>query len=109
MRNREDNLKLYDKAVGMSSDFQRKGKTMPYTSSNGYMFSLLNKSGELGIRMSKNDQTDFKSKYESGIFKSYGATMRDYVLIPQSMIDDSSLLLKYLTIGFDYVNSLPPK
>ena len=69
MSNREDNIKLYDKAVSMSSDFQRKGKTMPYTSSNGYMFSLLNKSGELGIRMLKNDQTEFKSKYESGIFQ----------------------------------------
>ena len=41
----EERLKLYDELVAKCPRFKRKGKTMPYTSANGYMFSLLNKSG----------------------------------------------------------------
>lgn len=48
----EDNLKLYDMAVAKCPEIERKGKSMPYTSANGHMFSLLNKDGELGIRFS---------------------------------------------------------
>ena len=48
-----ENLKVYDELVAQCSRFERKGKTMPYTSANGHMFSLLNKDGELGFRYSK--------------------------------------------------------
>ena len=41
----EENLKRYDELIAKCPRFERKGKTMPYTSSNGYMFSLLNKKG----------------------------------------------------------------
>lgn len=40
-------LKIYDELVANSPRIERKGKTMPYTSANGYMFSLLNKAGEI--------------------------------------------------------------
>ena len=49
----KDKLAQYDKLIAACTDFERKGKTMPYTSANGYMFSLLNKDGETGIRLSK--------------------------------------------------------
>jgi len=49
----KEKLALYDKLVELSPEFERKGKTVPYTSANGYMFSLLNKDGEFGIRLSK--------------------------------------------------------
>ena len=39
----EEKLKLYDELISKCPRFERKGKTMPYTSANGYMFSLLNK------------------------------------------------------------------
>ena len=45
----KEKLKIYDELVSKCSRFERKGKTMPYTSANGYMFSLLNKDGEIGI------------------------------------------------------------
>jgi len=51
---------------------------MPYTSANGYMFSLLNKAGEFGIRLPKERGTEFKEKYNSTIFKSHGAIIKDY-------------------------------
>ncbi len=49
----EERLKLYDELVAQCPNFERKGKTVPYTSANGYMFSLLNKDAEFGIRFLK--------------------------------------------------------
>lgn len=105
----ESNLKKYDAIVALTDKFERKGKTMPYTSSNGYMFSLLNKSGEFGIRLSKEDQTIFKEKYNTTIFKSYGPVMKDYVLVPDNLLDDQQLILEYLEKSYAFVHSLPTK
>ncbi len=42
-------------------------------------------------------------------FKSYGATMRGYILIPEEMWNDLDTLARYLNEGYDYVMSLEPK
>ena len=105
----QDQLRKYDQIVAVSG-LERKGKTMPYTSSNGYMFSQLNKAGEIGIRLSKEEGAKFLEQYpDSGPFKSYGATMRDYVLIPNSLLSDVKLVASYLHLAHNYVNSLKPK
>jgi len=52
----EEKLRGYDELVSKCPRFERKGKAMVYTSANGYMFSLLNKAGEIGIRFSKEVQ-----------------------------------------------------
>lgn len=104
-----DKLSLYDALVDKCPRFKRKGKTMPYTSANGYMFSLLNKSGEFGIRFSKEVQQRYFKEWETTYFKSYGAKMRGYVLIPEKMWADLDTLAKYLNEGYDYVMSLEPK
>ena len=103
----EQQLKKYDDLVGMTDKFERLGKTMPYTSANTHMFSLLNKDGEFGIRLSKESQEAFKEKYNTTIYQSYGAVMRDYVLVPAEMLNDPKALLPYLLESYDYVMSLP--
>ncbi|MCB0700856.1 MAG: hypothetical protein H6551_04450 [Chitinophagales bacterium] len=103
-----DNLALYDK-VAAAAGIERKGKGMPYTSANGYMFSLLNKDGELGIRLPKDSYKKFIEKNDSGEFRSHGAVMREYVRIPESMLGKTKSLAKLLQESLDYVNSLPPK
>ncbi|WP_422348763.1 hypothetical protein [Flagellimonas sp.] len=105
----EEVLKIYDEVVAVNPNFERKGKTMPYTSANGYMFSLLNKDGELGVRLSKADIQVFDQAYGAHPFKSHGATMREYVLIPESLLKDKSQLGAYIQKGYEYVCSLPPK
>lgn len=105
----QDCLALYDQLVAQCPAFERKGKTMPYTSANGHMFSLLNKAGELGIRLPKEAGAAFMEKYQSGKFTSHGATMRGYVLIPENLYANQALLIELLQQGYDYVMSLPPK
>jgi hypothetical protein len=103
------NLKLYDQLVAMNPKFERKGKTMLYTSANGYMFSLLNKDGEFGIRLSKESGEKFMEEHQTTRFKSYGAFMRGYVLVPNSLFDHMELLSAYLEESYQYVMSLKPK
>ena len=105
----EERLALFDKLVDFCPRFERKGKTMPYTSANGYMFSLLNKDAELGIRLSKESGERFKDEHETTLFKSYGAVMKGYVLIPDAMLDDLETLSTYLDEAYDHVMSLEPK
>jgi len=104
-----ETLELYDKLVAITPGFERKGKTVPYTSSNGYMFSLLNKDGELGIRLPKDEYKKFIEEFDSSEFRSHGAVMRSYVLVPDKMLEDLSFLAPYLLKAFEYVNSLKPK
>ena len=105
----EDNLIRYDELVAKCPRFERKGKTMPYTSANGHMFSLLNKDGELGIRFSKEVQKKYMEEFGSGLFKSHNAVMQGYVLIPDKMFKDLDKLAEYLNESYDYVMSLEPK
>ncbi|MDW3645725.1 MAG: hypothetical protein R8P61_01515 [Bacteroidia bacterium] len=105
----EEKLKIYDELVEKCPRFDRKGKTMPYTSANGYMFSLLNKAGEFGIRFSKEVQQKYIEEFGTGLYKSYGATMKGYVRIPDKMLEDLEKLAEYLNESYDYVMTLPPK
>ena len=105
----EEKLALYDQLVSKCPRFERKGKTVPYTSVGGHMFSLLNKDGELGFRYSAEVQERYIQEFGTTIFKSYGAVMRGYVLIPDVMLEDLDTLSKYLNESYDYVMSLEPK
>lgn len=105
----EYNLKIYDKLISTNSDFKRKGKTMPYTSANGYMFTLLNKEGEIGIRLPKESALKFMDKYQTTRFKSHGHFMKDYVLVPEKLFDNIEMLSDYLSESYSFVMSLKPK
>lgn len=102
-------LEIYDDLVARCSRFERKGKTMPYTSANGYMFSMLNKADELGIRFSKEVQEKYFDKFNSTLFKNYGSVIKGYILITEPMFEDSDNLVKLFNESYDYVMSLPPK
>ena len=104
-----ENEDIYDKFIASRPEIERKGKTVPYTSANGYMFTLLNKDGEIGIRLSKEDGQKFMEEHNTTIFKSHGAVMKDYVLVPLEMFDNVGLMSEYLAKSHAHVNSLPPK
>ncbi len=110
MTNWEKNLELYDAMVDKNKNFKRKGKTMPYTSANGYMFSFINKAGEFGIRLPKDKAKVFRAKYETAEFKSNGAVMKDYVHVPDdTLLNEAEIVAGYLQDSFKYVMSLPKK
>lgn len=106
---REEKLKVYDELIEQCPRFERKGKTMPYTSANGHMFSLFNKANEIGIRFSKEVQKGYMEKYSTTLFKSYNSIMHGYILITEEMLADEENMIRLLNESYDYVMSLEPK
>ncbi|MHA2211476.1 MAG: hypothetical protein ACXABV_20160 [Candidatus Thorarchaeota archaeon] len=104
-----DKLELYEKLIATHPDIDRKGKTMPYTSHNGHMFSLLSKEGKLGLRLPKDEQEAFIEKFNTPPFEQYGAIMKEYVAVPDELLANTEELKKYLEISFVYVKTLKPK
>lgn len=100
-------LAIYDRACA-ATDIPRKGKNLVYTSANGHMFSQMNKAGELGVRLPKPRQQDMGDEYGAGPFKSYGATMRDYICLTEGMLANEDLIAALLTEALAFVESMPP-
>jgi len=105
----KEKLKVYEALVAKCSRFQKKGKTVPHTSANGYMFSLLNKEGEIGIRFSNEVQKEYIEKFNSSLYRSHNAIMKGYVLIPTAMLEDLDHVAEYLNESYDYVMGLKTK
>ena len=105
----EEKLKYFDKLVDQCDRFERKGKNMIYTSANGYMFALLNTAGEIGFRLPKPVAAKFMEDHNTGSYYSYGAKMKDYVLVPESLYHNENLLIDFLNQSYDFVMSLPKK
>jgi len=102
-------LAIYEKVVAADPSIERKGDTMPYTSLNGNMFSLLGKDGSLGFRLSKKDREEFLDKFKSGLMEQYGAVMKEYVLIPDKLLNSPKELKKYFELSYAYAKTLKPK
>ncbi len=82
---------------------------MPYTSDNGYMFTLFNKAGEIGILFGKEKQKEYLEKFETTLYHSYNSVMKGYILIPEKMWNDLDFLANLVEESHKYVCSLPPK
>ncbi len=107
--NGEKSLKLYNDLIARSGKVERKGKTTPYTSLNGHMFSFLSKDGTVGLRLSDADRKDFMQKFNSGLMEQYGRIMKEYVRVPLYLLENTELLSEYFKLSYDYVSALKPK
>ncbi|MEM8985590.1 MAG: hypothetical protein AAGC95_02610 [Pseudomonadota bacterium] len=105
----DDALAAYESAIAKTTGIERKGKTMPYTSANGHMFSQLNKDGEIGVRLPEGSYEAFLKKHKAAPFTSYGTVMKGYVRVPDKITKNAAALAALLEEGRDYVMSLKPK
>src|SRR6266849_5906986 len=79
-------LALYEKLVATNPKGERKGATMPYTSLNGHMFSLLTREGWLAIRLPSDVREAFLKKYKTKLCVQYGTVMKEYVEVPDALL-----------------------
>ena len=105
----KEKLAHYGQLVESCDGFDRKGKTMPYTSANGHMFSFLNKNGDLGFRFSKEIQEKYIKEWNSSHVVSHGAIMKGYLLVTNEMMNDLDQLKEYQLESCEYVKTLAPK
>lgn len=104
-----ENLTLYDTLIGKHIEMERKGKTTPYTSVNGHMFSFLSKNGTMGLRLSKSDLESFIKKYKVNLMEQHGRTMKEYVEVPFELLKNTEELSKFLIKSYTYISGLKPK
>jgi hypothetical protein len=104
-----DKLELYEKLVSTNPKLKRKGAANPYTSLNGHMFTYLNPSGTLALRLPAEEREKFLKKYKTTLFEAYGAVMKEYVTVPDSLLRDTKKLQPYFQLSYEYIETLKPK
>jgi TfoX/Sxy family transcriptional regulator of competence genes len=104
-----EKLTLYEKLVATNPAVERKGDTMPYTSLNGNMFTLLTKEGTLILRLDPGTQAAFVKKYKSKLPVQYGAVMKEYVEVPDALLAKTRELKPYFDLSYAYASSLKAK
>src|SRR5277367_4571745 len=96
-------LELYEKLVATIPAIERKGAVHPYTSLNGHMFTYLDQTGTLGIRLPKEEVDAFLKKHKTKLFESYGVVKKDWVTVPDTLLRNTKLLKQYLEMSYEYV------
>jgi len=104
-----DKLALYEQLIATNPQIERKGDVHPYTSVNGHMFTYLDQTGTLGIRLPHEEAEAFLKKYKSAPFESYGVVKKDWVAVPGTLLKNTKELKKYLQMSLEHVKTLKPK
>ena len=94
-----EKLELYEKLVKTCAGVERKGDVHPYTSVNGHMFSYLDQTGTMGLRLPDEEIEGFLKKYKAKLFESYGVVKKDYVTVPDSLLQDTKALSRYFRLS----------
>jgi hypothetical protein len=104
-----DKLTVYESIINTFPNIERKGASMPYTSINGNMFSFLDKDGNLGLRLPENERAIFLKKHKTKLCEAHGAILKEYVLVPEKVFNDSKNLKNYFSISLKYLSTLKSK
>jgi hypothetical protein len=104
-----ENLARYEALVATNPKVERKGATLPYTSVNGHMFSLLTKEGALVLRLSDADRDAFVKKFKTPAVVLYGAVMKEYVEVPDALLARTKEAKTFFDASFRHVSALKPK
>lgn len=99
---------LYDELLKSYPDIERKGKTMPYTSVNGNMFSFVSKAGEIGVRLSLEDIQWCEKEYHTEPMIQHGREMKEYVCILPDQLNEKELKIVFER-SWKYAQTLKPK
>ena len=86
-----------------------KGAAMPYTSLNGHMFSFLDPSGSMALRLSADDRAKFLSMYASTLAEQHGRVMQEFVVVPDALLERTNELVGWFARSHDWVGTLKPK
>jgi len=100
---------LYDRLIATIPGIERKGDANPYTSLNGNMFTLLQGSRSLAIRLPEGQCAEFLKKHKTTLFEAYGVVMKEYVAVPDALLKNTKELQKYLEFSYEYAKTLKPK
>jgi len=105
----EREIALYEALIATHPEVDRKGKSSPYTSINGNMFTILSADGVLGMRLGVADREAFMETFGTGLHEAHGTVMKEYVAVPAELLAETGKLALYLAKSYDYAKGLKPK
>ena len=101
-----ESVALYEALLATNPEIKRKGATMPYTSVNGNMFSLMCPDGALALRLPEGDREAFLKRYNTALCVQYGVVMKEYVRVPPALLQKTREIARYLDVSYRYACSL---
>src|SRR5438105_1531693 len=101
---RADKIALYEKLVATIPGAERKGDTMPYTSVNGHMHSYFSKEDFLALRLPEDIRKAFLDKYKTTLVTAYGIVQKEYVTVPDTLLQKTKELAVYFDISYKYAS-----
>jgi hypothetical protein len=104
-----DRLALYEELVASVEGVERKGAANPYTSRNGHMTSFIDKEGEVSIRLDAADRGRFIEQYDSRISMQHGRQMKEFVVVPDSLLERQAELRPWFIRSWEWVGTLGEK
>ena len=104
-----EKLAAYEKLIATNPEIKLKGDTNPYTSHNGNMFTILSSDGVLSFRLPEKEREAFIKKYDTQLRTAYGVVLKEYVVVPDTILKKPKELKKYFDISYDYVKTLKAK
>ena len=103
-------LRQYEAAVTATSGAELKGASMPYTSVNGNMYSFLDKTGVMAVRLGKADYDAFLAEFDAKPYvHETGTVLREYVAAPAPLLADTKKAAAWLGRSLAYAKTLKPK
>lgn len=104
-----ESIERFDQLIATCKGAERKGKTTPYTSRNGHMFSFLSKDGMLNLRLPSERRESFLREHKTKLSVQYGTTMKEYVVVPSKLFANTKKLARDFGVSWSYIGSLKPK
>jgi hypothetical protein len=109
MISREKKVELYSKMVASHPEAVLKGDTIPYTSLNGHMYSFLSKGDEITLKLPADERIKFIEKYKTRLAENYGIVQKEYVVVPDDLLENTDELKPYFEMSYNYTKTLKPK
>jgi hypothetical protein len=107
-----DKLALYERLIEAVRGVEAKSNFgSAYTAVNGNMYSMISKHGVVGIRLPKAEREASLAKYDTVLFRGDPSwpPAKEYVAVPEHLLEDTETLRPYLELSFQYAQTLKPK
>jgi hypothetical protein len=73
------------------------------------MYTYFTKDDFVALKLPEDEKIKFLDKYKTKLVEQYGIVQKEYVVVPESLLQKASELKKYFAISYKYVSTLKPK
>ena len=63
----------------------------------------------MALRLPSDERDKFVNKYKTALFEAYGVVQKEYVTVPDSLLENTKELQKYFQVSWKYAHTLKPK